>query len=268
MTLKALIFDVDGTLSNTETDGHLVAFNQAFAQVGLDWIWSHELYHDLLSIAGGKERIKYYIMRDLPRFDYQPYLINLSENRTLEEWIADIHQLKTQIFINLSHTGKMPLRIGVKRLLDEALEQGLTLAIATTTTLANVVALISSTLGEKYLDNFAVIAAGNDAKHKKPDGEIYTYALNKLGFNANECLAFEDSDNGILSATKSGLKTIITTNEYTHNHLFKGALLILDQLGDTNHCIVVKGGQAITEINNDTFVNINLLKRIHEKYCQ
>lgn len=262
MTLKALIFDVDGTLSNTETDGHLVAFNQTFKEFGLDWFWSYELYTELLKVTGGKERIKHYIEQYIPDFVHPT-----AKTQNLTDWIVSVHQAKTQCFIDISQQGLMPLRVGVKRLFDEALDAGLTLAIATTTTPANVVALISNTLGKEYLQNFAVIAAGDDAKRKKPDGEIYTYALNKLGLQAAECLAIEDSENGIVSATQAGIKTVITTNEYTLNHDFSGALLVLDQLGDNGDDFVVSGGVAQDLVGSKTLVDVELLGELCEKNC-
>ncbi|MEO0836801.1 MAG: HAD family hydrolase, partial [Cyanobacteria bacterium J06642_3] len=123
--LQALIFDVDGTLANTERDGHRVGFNKAFAEMGLDWHWSVDLYSELLAVAGGKERIRYFIERDRP---------TLPKVENLDEFIKQLHQLKNKHYQALLKQGAIPLRPGVKRLISEAREQGLRLAIATTTT--------------------------------------------------------------------------------------------------------------------------------------
>jgi HAD superfamily hydrolase (TIGR01509 family) len=226
MSLKALIFDVDGTISNTERDAHLFAFNQAFEQLGIDWNWSNELYHQLLKITGGKERIKHYINDYLTDFDTRPVA------DTITDFAIKLHAQKTQNFIDIIDKGDLPLRIGIERIFNEAKQRGLRLAIATTTTYANVEAIIGNTLGKEWLDNFEVIGAGDVVANKKPAGDIYKYVLDKMGLSPDEAIAFEDSENGIRSATDAGLQSIITVNEYTTTHNFEGALVVLDNLGE------------------------------------
>jgi phosphoglycolate phosphatase-like HAD superfamily hydrolase len=168
--LEALIFDVDGTLSDTERDGHRVAFNRAFADAGLDWDWGVELYGDLLSVTGGKERLAYYLEQYRP--DFQP-------PKPVAEFVADLHAAKTKHYLDILAEHGIPLRPGVERLLTEAREAGLRLAIATTTTPANITALLESVLPGK-LDWFDVMGAGDVVPAKKPAPDIYRYVLNEL----------------------------------------------------------------------------------------
>lgn len=222
-TLNALIFDVDGTLAETERDGHRVAFNRAFADVGLDWNWSVDRYRDLLEVAGGKERIQFYLDTDRP--DFQP-------EGSLKDWILTLHGAKTEHYQKLVEDGLIPLRPGVKRLIQEAREQGVRLAIATTSRFDNVVALLETTLGPGSPDWFEIIGAGDVVPAKKPAPDIYFYVLDKLQLPPQECLAIEDSYQGLQAATAAGIKTIVTFNGYTQHHDFSKALLVLDHLGD------------------------------------
>ena len=256
MSLQALIFDVDGTLANTERDAHLAAFNQAFATIGLDWHWSNELYHELLKVTGGKERIKHYITDYLEEFDVTPYAENVGEFAKI------VHAIKTENFISIISAGDLPLRTGVERLLREAKSAGLKLAIATTTTPANVDAIITHSIGKQWLDHFEIIAAGDMVPNKKPAGDIYTLALEHMGLEPEEALAFEDSQNGIHAATDAGLKSIITVNSYTATHSFDDALVVLSDLGEPNHAFTVLAG-APTE---HTYVNVAYLQELHQNY--
>jgi beta-phosphoglucomutase-like phosphatase (HAD superfamily) len=221
--LRALIFDVDGTLADTERDGHRVAFNRAFAEAGLDWEWDVALYGKLLVITGGKERIRHYLDCYHPEFRRRPQL---------QEFIAALHQAKTRHYTMLMASGGVPLRTGVRRLLTEARAAGLRLAIATTTTPENVSALLENVSPPVPLSWFEVIAAGDVVDAKKPAPDIYHYVLQCLGLAPEQCLAFEDSENGVRAARSAGLTTLITTNDYTHDHDFDGARLVLTHLGE------------------------------------
>lgn len=247
--LKALIFDVDGTLSDTERDGHRVAFNQAFAGEKLDWYWDEETYGLLLKVTGGKERIRYFIEDFLPAFKTPV---------DLDGFVRALHQSKTRHYVELLRSGAIPLRPGVKRLLKEARSAGLRLAIATTTTPENVTALLRATLGSESITWFDVMAAGDVVPNKKPAPDIYQYALNEMGLSAAECMAFEDSGNGLLSSTQAGLKTIVTVNAYTRHDDFEDALIVLDQLGEPAAPFSVIDGSA----RGATHVDVPFIRRL------
>jgi HAD superfamily hydrolase (TIGR01509 family) len=250
--LEALIFDVDGTLADTEKDGHRVAFNQAFAEAGLDWDWDVGLYGKLLQVTGGKERIRLYI---------EKFLSDFSPDEDISQFSAKLHQRKTHFYLELLQSGAIPLRPGVERLIKEAREAGLRLAIATTTTPANVTYLLTATLGEASNDWFEVIAAGDIVPAKKPAPDIYTWALDKMNLDASACMAFEDSLNGIKSSLDANLNTLITVNDYTKNDDFNGAVLVLDQFGEPDSPFNVLQG----DITGHTFVNVEMLQQLHAR---
>lgn len=228
--LQGLIFDVDGTLANTERDGHRVAFNSAFQEAGLDWYWSVEFYGELLKVAGGKERVIYFLNQ------YQSGLI---ARHKLDDFAAKIHRLKTKYYLQLLNSGKITLRPGTKRLIESAKRSGIRMAIATTTALPNVIALL-----EKYLDLdwFEVIAAGDIVAAKKPAPDIYNYVLEKMKIPSQNILVIEDSDNGLIAAKAAALTTIITLNNYTENQDFRQADLVISDLGEPDQpCKVIQG---------------------------
>jgi len=249
--LKALLFDVDGTVSDTERDGHRVAFNQAFSEAGLGWHWSVETYGRLLEVTGGKERIRHFIDTFQPAFDLPA---------DLDGFIRKLHQTKTRHYLALLESAAIPLRPGVKRLLKEARAAGLRLGIATTTTPANVTTLLTATLGAESIGWFDVIAAGDVVANKKPAPDIFSYALEKMKLIADDCLAFEDSENGLQSSLGAGLTTIVTVNGYTLGQDFNGAVIVLDQLGEPDTAFTVLAGDA----SDATYVDVALIKRLFE----
>lgn len=252
MSLKALIFDVDGTLADTEKDGHRVAFNLAFEEAGLDWHWSDELYGKLLAVTGGKERIKYYL---------QEFNTEFSKPNDYPTFVANLHASKTNYYMQLMEQGRVPLRTGVAELIQQARTEGLRLAIATTTTPANVTALLHNTLGKGSEDWFEVIAAGDIVAAKKPAADIFVYALEQLKLTADQCLAFEDSENGLISAKGAGLKTVITTNDYTRDQDFSTADLILDQFGDKENHFTILDNKGL-DLNRFSFFSIDIAKKM------
>ena len=221
--LKALLFDVDGTLADTERDGHRPAFNAAFKEFGLDWHWDVPLYGQLLAVTGGKERMKHYVEKF--RTDYV-------KPENFDELVASLHKAKTAHYTRMLAEGGIPLRPGVRRLLEEARAAGLILGIATTTTPENVTALLKHSLAEEGVNWFKVIAAGDIVPAKKPAPDIYVWAMQQLNLQPEECLAFEDSENGILASRGAGLRTIVTVNDYTADHDFSGAVAVLSDLGE------------------------------------
>lgn len=248
-TLQALIFDVDGTLADTERDGHRVAFNRAFAEVGLPWEWSVERYGALLSTGGGKERLLRYIAEDQPTFVPQP------EAKT---WAAAIHQIKTQHYKHIMQMGLIPLRPGVARFIHAARSQGIRLAIATTSAPANAIALLETAFAPEAPQWFEVIAAGDVVTAKKPAPDIYRYALQALDLAPDCCLAIEDSHQGLMAATQAGLKTVITRSHYTQDEDFAAAALVLDHLGEPEQPFTVFSTPAPTA----TYLDLPLAEQI------
>ncbi len=221
--LKSLLFDVDGTLADTERDGHRPAFNAAFRELGLDWDWGVDLYGKLLAVTGGKERMRYYV---------EHFRHDWSRPADFDDLVVALHQAKTRHYTRMLAEGGIPLRPGVKRLLSEAREAGLLLGIATTTTPDNVTALLRHSLAEDGADWFAVIAAGDIVPAKKPAPDIYVWAMQQLGLGPDTCLAIEDSHNGIRASGGAGLKTVVTVNDYTRDDDFDAALAVLTDLGE------------------------------------
>jgi HAD superfamily hydrolase (TIGR01509 family) len=205
----------------------------------------------VLQVTGGKERIRFYIER------FQPEVPEVDD---LDAFIADLHRDKTDVYTRMLSEGGIPLRPGVRRLLEEARNEGLRIAIATTTTPENVSALLRYSISEDAESWFDVISAGDIVPAKKPAPDIYIHALSEMGLQADECLAFEDSHNGILSSMGAGLNTIITVNDYTRGHDFTGAALVIDQMGEPGQPFNVLQGNAYGE----NFLNVALLRKIHQ----
>jgi len=214
----ALIFDVDGTLAETE-EIHRRAFNESFAHFGLDWHWSAALYAELLLVTGGKERMRHFAARE-----GKP-LSDLTDGR-----LAELHRYKTTRFGELIAAGACALRPGVVELLNVARARNQRLAIATTTSRDNVDALLRATLGERGLGLFDPIVAGEDVVDKKPAPDVYLKALDLLGLPACECLAIEDSRNGLISASAAGIPVLITRSAYFRHETFDGAFAVVESL--------------------------------------
>ena len=225
-TLQALIFDVDGTLADTES-AHLAAFNQAFAEMGMGWVWDEALYTGLLDISGGKERILHYWE------SRNPGMLEV-DAMALSDTVDRLHELKTAAYEAAVNGGAVSLRPGVLKLMDEALAQGLQLAIATTTSPVNIAALMRRAIGSDWRLNFTAIGDASTAPIKKPHPQVYLQMLAALKLKPSECLALEDSSNGLRAATAAGLATIITPTTYTAHHNFGAALRVVPDLSQVN----------------------------------
>lgn len=219
MTLQALFFDQDGVIVDTERDGHRVAFNQTFAEFGLDAAWDVDDYHELLQIGGGKERMrKHYETRGFGR-----------PVEDIDALIQQLHLRKTDVFIELIESGQLPLRPGVHRLMREAQEAGLALGICTTSNERSAAAITQTLLPDI---RFSFILAGDMVKKKKPDPEIYRMALEKTGLAPENCLVVEDSCIGTRAAKAAGCHVLATVNGYTCGEDMSAADVVVDSLGD------------------------------------
>ncbi|WP_375312980.1 HAD family hydrolase [Bradyrhizobium sp. A5] len=215
----ALIFDVDGTLAETE-ELHRQAFNEAFIRRGLDWHWDRAIYRELLRVTGGKERIRAYQ-------DGRRIALPLSDAD-----IAALHRIKTAHYAELIETGCCPLRPGVTDLLTAAKARGQRLAIATTTSHGNIDALLSRALGSRWAAHFDAIVAGEDVRHKKPAPDVYLEVLARLKLDASDCIAIEDSANGLIAASRANIPVLITRSMFFRDDDFSEARVVLNDLSE------------------------------------
>jgi HAD superfamily hydrolase (TIGR01509 family) len=213
--VPALIFDCDGVLADTERDGHRPAFNQAFAEAGLDVVWDEAEYARRLQIGGGKERIA--------------SLFDDPEQRRDE--ILALHKRKTALYKEMVRAGRLPARPGIARIVDEAIAAGWTLAVASTSAEESVRAVLEHAVGEANAAHFAVFA-GDIVPAKKPDPAIYVLALEQLGLQPGDAIVIEDSRNGLLAAVGAGLRCVVTVSGYTADEDMHEAVLVVTSLGD------------------------------------
>ena len=220
--MKALIFDCDGVLVDTEKDGHRVAFNLAFEKKGYDFQWDTELYGRLLQVAGGKERMKAY-------FNEFGWPDDVDD---ADELIKQLHRLKTDLFMEIIDGGQLQLRSGVQRLIDEAIADGMTLAICSTSNERAVNLVAERLLGPGRKAKFSDILAGDVVSKKKPDPEIYDLAKQRLGLDGEQCMVVEDSRNGLLAAKGAQMNCLVTISSYTGDEDFSEADKVVAELGD------------------------------------
>jgi len=224
--MKALIFDCDGVLVDTERDGHRVAFNRAFAEAGIRAEWDVKLYGELLKVAGGKERMKHY-------FDIKGW----PPGKTAETLIPELHKKKTAIFTSLVAGGRLPLRPGIARIVDEAHAAGIRLGVCTTSDPKSIDGVLDL-MGPKRKAYFEIVLAGDIVAKKKPSPDIYLLAKERLGLDARDCVVIEDSRNGLLAAAGAGMPCLITKSAYTQNEDFREAAQVVPELGDAPKVLV------------------------------
>ncbi len=224
--LKALIWDVDGTLAETERDGHRVAFNQAFAEHGLSWRWGVQEYGRLLRVAGGFERLLAYMAGQ----EAAPL-----ELAARERLARAIHACKNRHYAILVERGGLEPRPGVRRLIEQCVSEGIVLAVATTTSRGNVEALFPQLFGTRWRDLFRAVVCAEDAPRKKPDPLVYCLALVRLGYTSGEVLAMEDSPAGLAAARAASVACLITRSSYFDDADFTGAAWVGGSLNDPVH---------------------------------
>lgn len=222
MPIKALLWDVDGVLAETERDGHLVAFNQAFEAQGLQWRWSVEHYGELLTIAGGRERL----LHDMGTRTDAPQMIG-----EREALARAVHKAKNQFYVELVRRAGLPLREGVRELMEECRTRGVRMGITTTTSKSNLDALLRVHLGNSWASWFAVLVCGEDVANKKPDPEVYVQALRRLNVGPLGALAIEDSPGGVAAACAAGVPVVVTRSVYFNAAPIGGAIAIGPSLG-------------------------------------
>lgn len=240
---KALIFDCDGVLANTEVEGHMVAFNQMWRENGVRWQWNLEQYVEKVKIGGGKERMLSLAQDSAFRAVYAVPADEVEWRAIVSEW----QEQKSEIYRAMVRSGVMPPRPGVRRLALEALEAGWSVAICSTSAESSVKAVAEHALGPDIAGRLSGIFAGDVVRAKKPAPDIYRLALEYLEIQPRDCLAIEDSRNGLLAATAAGITCVITYNQFTRDEDFHEAGLVLSGLGEP-------GGEAIRIAANHTGV--------------
>jgi len=220
--IEAILWDVDGTLAETERDGHLVAMNAAFGELDIPWRWDELRYGQLLRVAGGFERLLF----DMESRPSAP--ASMGERRALAQ---RIHVLKNQRYKELVESGALPLRPGVRELFDECGASSIRMAVVTTTSRGNVAALLGAHLGPQWRDRFAAVVCAEDAPVKKPDPQAYRLVLERLQLRAEQTVAIEDSAMGLAAASAVGIPVVITRSIYFANYAVPGALAVGPSLG-------------------------------------
>jgi HAD superfamily hydrolase (TIGR01509 family) len=219
--IKAVFFDQDGVIIDTEKDGHRVSFNMTFKEFGFSDEWSVEYYHELLQIAGGKERMKHHLQTKGFSKPVPP--------EQVDDLIKEMHKRKTAIFVELIESSKLPLRPGIRRFMKEAMQAGLKIGVCTTSNEQAARAITGKILADIKFD---IVLAGDVVAHKKPDPEIYNLALSQTGLQPDEVMVVEDSKNGVIAAKAAGCHVIVTTNYYTEKEDVSAGDIIVTALGD------------------------------------
>ncbi len=241
VSLRALLFDVDGTVADTERYGHRPAYNSAFRKLGLTWRWGPRLYRKLLALPGGKERLRYFVDQHHP--DLAHHTAAYANDPDL--WVAQVHDLKSRYFQRYLRKGRIPLRPGVARLIREADAAGLHVALVSNASRASLRPVLRYGLGRELATRIDLVVSGEDVTRKKPAPDSYLLALSRLGLAANECVALEDSSMGLRAAVAAGVPTIVTTNANTEGEDFSSACVVLDGCGEPDQPVTHARGPAL-----------------------
>ena len=253
MTLRALLFDLDGTLADTERLGHRPAYNRAFRKLGLPFRWGPKLYRKLLKQPGGQERLLHYLQRYRPELGEHQGAVDADP----KSWIKAVHALKSRYFRRLVRRGRVPLRPGVARLIAEARSESLRLALVTSASRATLQPILRHSLGAGLVEHLDVLVCGEDVEHKKPAPDLYLLALARLDLAPRQCVAIEDSEMGLAAAVAAGIATVVTTNDNTAHEDFDLAQLVVDTLGEAGAPSAVLHGRL-----DGTFVTVKALRKL------
>jgi HAD superfamily hydrolase (TIGR01509 family) len=256
MTLRAVLFDVDGTLADTEALGHRPAYNRAFRELGLQFRWGPKLYRRLLCQPGGRERLRHFFLENRP-----PLGEHAAEaDSNMDAWVSRVHELKSRHFKRYMRNGRVPLRAGIARLMRETREAGLQLAIVTNASRQTLKPVLRYSMGPQLAAEVAVIASGEEVINKKPAPDLYRLAMQRLGVRPEECVALEDSEMGLEAAAAAGLAAVVTVNADTLAQDFTEAALVVSSLGEPGAPTRVLRGQ----LSGRPWVTLDTLRQICE----
>jgi len=259
MTLRAILFDVDGTLADTEALGHRPAYNRAFRELGLQFRWGPRLYRKLLKQPGGRERLKHFFL------EYHPPLgeHQAEADANMDAWVSRVHELKSRHFRRYMRHGRVPLRAGIARIMREAREAGLQLAIVTNASRKTLLPVLRYSMGPELAAEVAVIASGEEVRSKKPAPDVYRLAMQRLGVAPDQCIALEDSEMGLEAAAAAGVAAVVTVNADTLAQDFSEAALVVSSLGEPGAPTRVIRGQ----LSGRPWVSLETLRQICDS-CQ
>jgi HAD superfamily hydrolase (TIGR01509 family) len=257
MSLQAVLFDVDGTLADTEALGHRPAYNRAFRKLGLQMRWGPKLYRRLLRLPGGRERLKHYVLHYRPDLGAEQAEVDAD----IDAWVAKVHELKSKYFRRRMRQGKVPLRPGVARVMREARREGLRLAIVTNASLKTLKPVLKYCMGPELAAEIDVIASGEEVVCKKPAPDLYRLAMRRLGVDAGDCVALEDSEMGLESAAAAGVAAVVTVNSDTIEQDFCEAALVMSSLGEPGAPARVLRGK----LPGVPWVTIDALRKVLER---
>ena len=243
--LKAVFWDVDGTIADTELCGHRVAFNLAFKDFDLDWNWNEEHYMDLLKISGGYKRIIHYR--------------NEVHSEISDSQCSKIQSRKSFHYKNLIQSGKIKVREGVFRLIDELSSNDIEQFIVTTSGRESLEPFLNTSLSS-HIDHFSSVITYENVSNHKPYPDAYQLALQLSQKSEVNCLAIEDSMNGVAAAKAAKLNCLLTLPPWKNstNNITNKANACVNSLGNLKHpSKVIYGKKLITSnVDFDYLTNI------------